>query len=138
MPIPTLIHPISVYLRKSDKTNTAVMDSLLHEPVGQVRRETSIKLRAQVLWGLDHTQQPSDMTVAASSDGYLLFLTADLVAAHVTLNIGDRIIKIGEGAVALDVDLYIVSFRWMGHYPGQRGPTLVRAYFADRSPSRQR
>jgi len=138
MPIPTLIHPIPVYLRKSDKVNTAVMDPILHEPVGQVRRETSIKLRAQVQWGLDRTQQSSDMTVEASSDGYLLFLTSDLAVAHVTLNIGDRIIKIGEGVVALDVDLYIVSFRWMGHYPDQRGPTLVRSYFADRSPSRQR
>lgn len=138
MPTPHLIHPVPVFLRKADKANSPVMDPLLHEPVGQVRRESTIRLLAQVSWGLDQSQQPSEMTVGDTADGYLLFRTLELAAARVQIKPGDRIVKIGEGPVEQVTDLYIVSLKWMGHYPEHGGPTLLRAYFADRSPSRQR
>ncbi len=114
------------------------MDPLLHEPVGQVKRFPRLKLYAQVQWGLDKSLRASEMTVTEACDGYLLFLTASLVAERATVVPGDRIVQIGEGPLEQEVDLYIVSLKWMGHYPDQKGPTLLRAYFSDRTPSRQR
>lgn len=136
---PNLIHPIPVFLRQSERELTAVQDDNLHEPVGQVRRPQSpIRLLAQVSWGKDEDQDAVEGGRAGSSDGYLLFRTSDLRSKHVTLAIGDRVTQIGDGNAAQQTDLYFVSFKWMGHYPDQRGASLVRAYFEDRSPSRER
>lgn len=136
---PTLIHPIAVFLRQVERDLTAVQDDNLHEPVGQVRRpQAPIRLMAQVSWGKDKDQTQTEGGPTGNSDGYLLFRTSDLRSKHVTLVEGDRITQIGEGAAAQQTDLYVTAFKWMGHYPDQRGATLVRAYFEDRSPSRER
>jgi hypothetical protein len=139
MPIPRLIHPIPVFLRKADREQTALMDDNLNEPVGQVRREqTPIKLMAQHGNVKDSAAMATEGGVNEKSDGYLLFLTADLNAARVTIERGDRVVQIGDGDVGREVDFYIVKLKYMGHYPRQRGPTLVRAYYEDRHPSRLR
>jgi len=136
---PNLIHPIPVYLRQAERELTAVQDDNLHEPVGQVRRpQAPTRLVAQVKWGLDQDQAAAEGGRRGSSDGYLLFRTADLRAKHITLAEGDCIVQIGEGNATQQTDLYITGFRWMGHYPDQRGASLVRAYFEDRAPSRMR
>lgn len=135
---PSLIHPIPVFLRKAERTLTAVQDDNLHEPVGQVRRpQAPTRLLAQVSWGKDQRQDQAQEGNSGSSDGYLLFRTSDLRAKHLAVEIGDRITQIGDGAAAQPMDLYVVALTWMGHYPDQHGASLVKAHFEDRRPSRE-
>ena len=46
----------------------------------------------------------------------------------------DRFKKIGS----VDTDVFITRLEFQGHYPDQGGPTLVKAHFTDRQPSKQR
>jgi hypothetical protein len=138
MPKVRLLHPVVVFLRKADRENTALMDDALHEPVGQVRRaQKPIKLRAQIKDGKTEDARPSFGGVVMESDGYLLFLLKDLNRDHIMIEIGDRVVQIGEGANARETDLYVVKLQHLGHYPGS-GPNLLKAFFEDRHPSRQR
>lgn len=139
MPTPRLLHPVPVYLRQIDRKFTAKYDHVLKEPIGQARRDQApIKLRAQVHIGTTDDPRPSQGGVTETSDGYLLFLVSDLKAAGVTIDRGDRIVQIGEGDGQRETDLYITRMQWRGHYPQHRGPTMVKCYFEDRHPSRQR
>lgn len=139
MPLPRLIHPIPVWLRKEDRTFTAVYDNNLKEPVGQARRpQKPIKLVAQIFVGNTDNPMPSEGGVIERSDGYLLFRTSDLRDLKVEVDRGDRVVKIGDGDNAREVDYYITKLKWMGHYSWAGGPTLLRAYFEDRHPSHQR
>jgi hypothetical protein len=139
MPMPRLIHPIPVEIRKADRKFTAAYDDNFREPVGQVRRKQKpIKLRAQLKIKDTDAATATAGGVQEQSNGYLLFLTADLKRAGVTIEIGDRVVKLGEGDNAREVDYYITKFYWRGHYPAAGGPTLLKAFFMDRQPSRQR
>lgn len=139
MPQPNLLHPIAVWLRQIDRARTAVMDNVLKEPVGQVRREKKpVRLVAQM--AIRDTDRPDAQpgNVVEESQGYLLFRTLDLRKARVTIDRGDRIVKIGDEPNQREADLYITRVQWRGHYQDQGGPTLLRAFFEDRHPSRQR
>jgi hypothetical protein len=115
------------------------MDDNLNEPIGQVRRDQKpVRLVAQHQPNVDERAGITSGNVVEESDGYLLFLTKDLRAARVTLQRGDRIVQMGDAPNDWETDLYLVRFKRMGHYPGHGGPTLLRAYYADRHPSRQR
>lgn len=137
---PRLIHPVPVWLRQLDREGTAITDDNLREPVGQARRELKpVKLRAQVKDGRTDAATAAAIGAVEHSDGYLLFLTADLRAAGVTLQRGDRIVQIGEEPNAReDLDYYLLRFQYLGHYPHAGGATLVKAFYEDRAPSRQR
>jgi hypothetical protein len=135
--LPHLLHPIRVEIRKKDLEYTAIMDDDLNEPIGQVRRERApIVLRAQIKIESDKDAVPTEGPIEESERGYVLFLTRELHAAQVTIERGDRIVKIGEGTFARDVNLYITKLQWRGHYPWAGGPTLLKAHFQDRHPSR--
>lgn len=136
---PNLLHPIPVYLSRVEKDFTALQDANLHEPIGQVKRpQAPTKLYAQISWGMDKRISQGEGGALLDSDGYLLFRTSDLRDKYITLQIGDRIAQIGEEKAKQNVDLYLIAFKWMGHYPDQQGASLVKAYFEDRSPSRQK
>jgi hypothetical protein len=136
---PNLIHPIPVFIRKAEKSLTAVQDHNLHEPVGQVRRpQAPTRLLAQISWGLDNNITQEMLGISGSCDGYVLFRTSDLRAKHFAIEVSDLIVQLGEDSALQHVDLYISSLKWMGHYPDQHGSSLVRAYFQDRGPARQR
>lgn len=139
MPRVRLIHPIPVYLRKSDKQQTAVMDDALHEPVGQVRRKLEpVRLVAQIADGKTEDAMASPGGVTLEGGGYLLFRTRDLRTAKTTVEIGDRVVQIGNAPNDHEVDYYIIRLKYMGHYPDKKGASLVRAYYEDREPSRHR
>lgn len=139
MPTPRLLHPVPVELRKADRKFTAAYDENLREPVGQVRRKQKpIKLTAQVKIKDTDATTATEGGEQRQSNGYMLFLTADLKKKGVTIDIGDRVVKIGTGDNAREVDYYIVKFHWRGHYPEHGGPTMVKAFFEDRQPSRYR
>lgn len=137
--LPNLIHPIVVWLRQIDRARTAVMDDVLKEPIGQARRKLKpIRLVAQMSIGDTDRPRQSEGGVVEESAGYLLFRTSDLRRAKITIDRGDRIVKIGDPPNQRDADLYILKLQWRGHYQDQGGPTLLKAFFEDRHPSRQR
>jgi hypothetical protein len=139
MATPRLQHPVNIYLRKADKGETAVWDEKLKEPVGQVRRKQKpIKLRAQIGKGSADRAVATEGGTSEKSDGYLLFLTRELKTAKVTIEVDDRIVQIGEGDSAREVDYYVIRLAWRGHYPEHRGHTLLKAFFEDRQSSRVR
>lgn len=135
--LPRLIHPIPVRLRKPDRAVT-LQDHNLREPIGQAYRMPEVRLLAQVWWGTDSREAAAEVGSTSSSDGYLLFRTHDLRERRFELGLGDRVSQIGDGAAAQATDLYVCGMTWMGHYPDQRGATLVKAWFEDRSPGKQR
>lgn len=132
MPTPNLIHPIPVELEQIDRTST-VYDEDAREPVQVIARDTKKTLKAQVLWG-GHEEASSRKGGLQEGDrGYLLFRQKDLTAQGVDLAVGDRFAKIG----LIKTDVYISRLEPLGHYPSAGGHTLMKAYFADRAPSRQ-
>lgn len=136
---PQLKHPIPVEIRKARKKFTAAYDDNFKEPVGQVyRKQKPIKLVAQIK--IKDTDAPvfASGNISEQSNGYLLFLTEDLKDAGVTLERGDNVVKIGEGDNEREVDYFLTKFHWRGHYPAHGGPTLLKAFFQDRQPSRLR
>lgn len=137
MPPVRLLHPIQVLLRKAEPSRTAAQDPVLKEPIGQVRRNRKpIRLLAQISDGKTNDPVATAGGVNEDSDGYLLFRTQDLRREGVTVERGDRVVQIGSDENAKDVDYYITKLKYMGHYPNHKGPSLVRAYYADRQPSR--
>jgi len=62
-----------------------------------------------------------------------VFRKVDLDAAGLVLQREDRFAKMGH----VETDVYVISIEWQGHYPDQGGPSLLKAHFEDRGPSRQ-
>lgn len=138
MPTPRLIHPIPVFIRKIQRSIT-LQDDSARAPRGQARRKQKpIRLLAQVKIGDTDNPAATPGGVTESSEGYLLFRTFDLNAQRTTIDRGDEIVQIGEGDNARAVDYYITKLQHRGHYPQWKGNTLVKAFFTDLKPSRQR
>lgn len=136
---PNLLHKTPVYIRQIDRKFTAGYDDNLHEPVGQARREKKpIRLEAQVKIGDTSAPKASAGGVVEDSEGYCLFRVFDLKNAGITLDRGDRIVQIGDGNGKRMTDYYLTKFVYLGHYANHGGPTLIKAFFEDRKPSRQR
>ncbi len=120
------------------KRTTSVMDADYQEPVQQAVRGPRITCPGQVNWSMDDRTRASLIGAERESEGYVLFRRRDLRALGIAeLQQGDRIVSMGAGANARAVDVYIVGLRFEGHYPDQGGPALVKAFFKDRSPSKQ-
>jgi hypothetical protein len=130
--IPNLIHPVPISIQQLDLTNS-IQDEDMREPVQQNERSTTKIVNGQVKWTDLKKLSSSREGVIENSTGYVLFRYVDLESESITLKREDRIIKIGT----LDVDVYIVSLVPLGHYSTQGGPTMVKAMFDDRQPSRQ-
>jgi hypothetical protein len=134
---PHLLHPIPVWVRKIDKALTPLMDDALGEPIGQVfRPQKAVRLRAQIETSADARAEQSNGGIQLRYSGYLLFLTEDLRAARFKLEIGDRIVQVGEKPNDRATDWYVVSTEFLGHYQDQGGSTLVKAFYEDLAPSR--
>ncbi len=133
MPIPNLIHPVPVSIQVIDRSNTIVDDDM-REPVQQSARGATTVVGGQVKWGMDQGFGSERKGPAEDSDGYVLFRLVDLAAEAppVVIKRDDRFIRLGT----VDVDVYVTALRYEGHYPDQGGPTLVKAFFKDRQPSR--
>lgn len=135
MPNPNLIHPISVIV---ERLNTAemVMDPDTREPMHGARSSAAdrITVQAQINWGARKRPSFDGGGVEENSDGYILCRTYDLQKLGGLLKRGDRIVQIGTGANAIEVDLYLTRQEPMGHWPDQNGATLVRYHFEDRAP----
>lgn len=98
----------------------------------------------QMAWTSDEFLDAGVGGANEQSHGYILFRLVDVRAAALVagfnqyrLKQNDRFIKSGVGPNAVDVDLYIVDLRYVGHYADQGGASLVKAFFRDRFPSKQ-
>lgn len=132
-----MIHPIPVQIRKADRKFTAIQDNVLKEPIGQMRRpQKPVDLVAQIKQQQRTVVGPGG--AEETEDGFLLFLTKDLRAKHLTIERGDLVVRIGEGDNERETDMYITRSRWMGHYPNSKGPQLLKVFFMDRQPAQQK
>jgi hypothetical protein len=132
MPLPNLIHPVPITIQRKDVPSTYV-DGDFREPVQQSARLATVVVPGQVKWFSDEDMLAGHAGIQGESDGYILFRRVDLAAAGVVLKLNDRFAKLAN----IDTDLYIVNFRHEGHWPAEGGSTLMKAFFKDRTPSRQ-
>lgn len=140
MPTPNLIHPVPVLIEQIDKRDQEAsggdgtwFDDDFREPIQHSANAAAVTCPGQVKWGMDSELRATLSGALAESDGYVLFRYIDLDTRAIALQQNDRFTKLGT----LDVDVYIVGFRPEGHYEDAGGPTLVKAFFKDRQPSRQ-
>jgi len=132
-PSPNLLHPVPIIIQQIDISST-FHDEDFREPIQQSVRKANTTVNGQVKWGIDDSLAMSRGGVSEESAGYVLFRYADLTAASVTLRQNDRFIKIGN----VLTDVYILRLQPQGHYPSAGGATLIKAFFADRAPAKQR
>ncbi len=130
--IPSLIHPVPISIQQLNRAAT-LYDDDMREPVQQSVRAATTIVSGQVKWGMDERFQSDRGGPIENSDGYVLFRLVDLTAVSITIKREDRFIRLGT----IDVDVYVTGLRYEGHYDDVGGPTLVKAFFADRQPSRQ-
>ena len=132
MSTPNLIHPVPIIIQQIDK-DTTLYDEDYREPIQQSRRKARVTVPGQVAWGADTRLVTNRAGVESSSTGYIIFRYIDLDAQSIVLQLDDRIISLG----GVEADLYVISFRPMGHHVDRQKPTLLKALFADRHPMRQ-
>lgn len=138
MPFPRLLHPVPVELESLDRAATIVDDDY-GEPVQQAVRSPRHVLSGQVSWGKGDQQfRLGPLGAEEHADGYVLFLLKDLRAANLELKQGDRIVAIGAGVARIELDVYVVKLKPEGHYAWAGGPTMMKAFFADRFPAKQK
>lgn len=130
---PNLIHPINIEIEQISREET-FYDPFTREPIQQaVRKETMVVPGQPRIRSGDELNMESRGGDRPASDGYVLFRKVDLDAKGVTLGINDRITKIGH----LAQELYINRLEWVGQYQEFNGPSLVKAWYVDRRPSKQ-
>lgn len=132
MAIPNLLHPVPVAIQQKDSQATLVDDNF-KEPIQQAARLANVSCPGQVKWYTDEELLAGHGGIQADSEGYVLFRYVDLAALGITLKLNDRFTRLGS----VETDLYIVSMKHEGHWQDQGGPTLLKAFFRDRTPSRQ-
>lgn len=130
-----LIEPIAVEIEQIDKdaTQYSTGPSGRREPVNQVKRKAKITMEAQVVFG-DRDQRgiATNLGTDEQVKGYILVRYSDLQAQGVTLQRGDRIVKLGQ----LPQELYLMHSQGdpAAHFTGIAGFTLVKFHFMDRKP----
>lgn len=132
MAIPKLIHPCNISIGRIDRSVT-LYDEDAREPLQQAARLVSVTVPGQVSWADTLRMETGKGGVIYNAQGYVLFRKADLDLAGFVVQINDRISKMGH----VETDVYVERLEWVGHYPDQNGPTLLKAYFSDRLPSKQ-
>jgi hypothetical protein len=131
VPQPRLIHPVPVMVEQFSPSTTRY-DEQAREAVQQAARKPVKTVPGQPRWSMGEALETSLLGATIDARGYVLFRRVDLEAQSLVLVVNDRIIRIANEVV----DLYIVRLQPLGHY--ETGWTLVRAYFADRRPSKEK
>lgn len=135
LPYPRLIHPIPVWVRLRNQSDTK-FDPDTNEPIGKVARNEPVKLQCQV------NKKSFELVMSKEGkklkeDGYLLFLRKDLNERGIDINEGDEITQIGEGEYErTGLNLYFNNIVDRGHNPNFGGSTMIKAYFTDKKPVR--
>ena len=133
--LPSLIHPLPTYVQ-SIQTEETIQDDDYREPVQDVKYSDTWIIPGSWKWTIAQSLRMQDTGAQEGSSGYVLMRTHDLRVAGKKIKRGDRIVGYGSGIGKVDVDVYVTALQYMGHYPDQLGPSLVRVYFKDRQPER--
>lgn len=131
MVLPNLLHPVPCDVEPLNRVAT-IQDDDYREPVQNSERGPLTTVPGQIKWGHDEKLMPTKPGAEQKSDGYVLFRLRDLSAQGLTIKQNDRIVRMGT----ISTDVYVVMLRYEGHYPDQGGPSLVKAFFKDRTPER--
>lgn len=126
MPAPNLLRPCEVVIMAYSPSQTG-FDREAREPVRSAAG-TEVRLQAQVKFESRQTRESAQQGHSSQFSGRLVFLVRDLEAKGYTPRVGDRIVRIGNRATNLYVDVTKDSGHWEG------GHTLLMAYFSDRNP----
>jgi len=131
---PDLIEPVSVQIQQINKAQTpySVGVSGRREVINHVVRNAMVTFPAQVIFA--NTEQKARYSQAGTdeqSSGYIILRYSDITAAGITLQRGDKIIKMGQ----LTTELFLMHGTGdpAAHF-SSLGFTLVRMFFMDRSP----
>jgi hypothetical protein len=137
MPIPNLIHPVPIEIQKINRAGT-LYDDDAREPIQFARRNATLIIPGQVKWASQFKLEQNRVGPVEGASGYVLFRQIDLDAADagagIELEQNDRFIKIG----LRETDVYIIDLTPTGHYPDILGHTMLKAWFADRQPQKQK
>ena len=133
MPVPNLIHPVLCTIQPLDRVTT-LMDMEFREPLPSERRLANVVIQAQVRWFGMSERHRENVGGSQVSKGYLLFRLKDLTDSGYSPKVGDLVLHMGSQT---NINMYLESFEDRGHYPDQQGPTMRRAYFTDREPTRE-
>jgi len=127
-----LVDVTLVQLNKGD----TVFDDEAREPLQQSERDAAITLKGQPKF-LSSTDITANLGgPLESSSGYVVFRKTDLDNAPsgpIVLQNNDRITQIGH----IEFDVYIMRIEPFANYPDTQGPSLFKAWFADREPGKQ-
>jgi len=130
-----LIEPIDVEIEQIDKDETPFSDGVSgrREHLGTIARKAKVTVQAQVVFG--NTQQQTKFSQLGPDEqagGYILLRYEDLANQGITLQRGDKIVKLGT----LDRELYLLhsSGDSAAHYNSIGSFTLVKMFFGDRNP----
>ena len=131
---PRLLHITQITIQQIDEDNT-FYDEDYREPAQQSARKANIVLQGQVTWERHENVRNRHIEIGdiGDSDGAIMFRIADLARLGIELQINDRIIKMG----LVNLDCYISSFQYTGHYAHLNGPAFIKAFFVDKRPKRQ-
>ena len=133
MVLPRLIHPILCTVERIDKATT-IYDPDAREPIQAAARHTEVQMYGQPRWISELELSTAQAGAENEARGYVLFRQVDLDAEGFDLAINDRITMQGH----LADEVYITRIQPMGHYPDQSGASLIKAWFTDRKPSKER
>lgn len=138
MPLPNLIHPISITVESFDRSHAA-WDKGSGQQVHSARapRAASFSIPAQIKWDKYNQWAPQPAGTRMLASGSITVRYADLATAGKSIKVGDRITAIGTGSGAKSgLDLYITVEEPMAVWPDQGGPTLAKFRFEDRAPQK--
>lgn len=135
MPIPNLLHPIRVVIRRQDRASTDYDDDA-REAIQTVKKFADQPIQAQISYaGANKSEKKLEVNRRGKSDkgaGYILLRTFDLNALGFDVEVNDQIVQIGFSAV----DVWIHEIEPAAHYPETGGASLLRCHFKDRKPAR--
>jgi hypothetical protein len=137
MPVPNLINFVDVTVEQIDKAAT-IYDPDSREPIQSAARAVPFTIKGRPKWLSSKELQVMDQGAADQARGYVLFRVVDLVAQGVTIAIGDRVTVVGVAPGVTDQEVYITRLQPTAYWADQGGHTLLKAWFTDREPSKER
>ena len=129
MPLPNLIQPVRVTVLPISKATTPY-DPDAREPLRSARYGTALVIDAQPSFRQISRSKTAFEGMAADVSGYVLVRRKDLTTKSWTPTTGDRLSSIGSRSV----EYYVTQSVDAAHWGDQNGSSLVRIYFASRSP----
>ena len=125
---PKLQNTLAIVVEQKLAAST-VVNNLAREPIKKVKRDVSVTLRAQTVWGKAFSERYQNGGQGGATEenrGYFVFDRSEIAAKNVTLHRGDKVTMIGDQPVAV----YLTKCERWGQHKGTN--TLEAWDFEDR------